>query len=433
MYVLKHRPLKAQLAGLLVLTVAWILIIYLLLPVLGMKTLEVHSAVFLSLLFLFSVSGIYFFFYSSKKIHAGVADKLHKTQDTVYRHEAISAASDSAIWDLNLATNEVFYNDYLISLFGYAPSELTNNTRWWEANIHPDDHYRVLWTISQALSENNNTTVWQDEYRFLHKSGSYRYVKDCCFILRDNTGKPIRLMGSMTDITTLKKSEEQKLQKEISLRNEMGRIIVEAHEKEKLQIRETLHEDVNQVLASLKLQIHQLSGEKQPAHTIQNSLVVLADAMEKIKKLSNELTPGSFEYFGLMASVNDLMAELKNQYQKSVRFDAVDFNEDKIGKNKKMLLYRILHSKLNMLAKNHEVDSIFFRLQNPVLETKLFISFTVKTPCKEDTVKAILEDLYLRDIESKLAVYNGKILIGQEEKENKIEITIYPEEKMLMH
>lgn len=131
------------------------------------------------------------------------------------RFRLINRATQDAIWDWDMETNHVDWNEALYKVFGYKPEEIENTADWWSEHIHPEDRESVHESIHKVIDDAAEES-WANEYRFQSADGSYRTVLDRGFILRDESGKTIRMLGAMQDITrrkqvenALKESEER--------------------------------------------------------------------------------------------------------------------------------------------------------------------------------------------------------------------------------
>ncbi|MBD2180207.1 PAS domain S-box protein [Planktothrix sp. FACHB-1355] len=122
------------------------------------------------------------------------------------RYQLLARATNDAIWNWNLATGEVEWNEGIQTLFGYAMADVEPTAAWWYEHIHPEDRERVVNGIHHALEKKEQ--VRSDEYRYLKADNSYALVIDRGFIACDERGNPVRMVGSMMDITQRKQSEE---------------------------------------------------------------------------------------------------------------------------------------------------------------------------------------------------------------------------------
>lgn len=126
-------------------------------------------------------------------------DYLH-LEETLQRMNYLSKATTDAIWDLDLVNETLQWNDNFFENYGHQHEEyaIAGLTLWIE-NIHPEDRVRVETSFDKSLEGKNEN--WEEEYRFKKADGDYVIVNDKAFIIRDATGKPIRMVGAICDIT----------------------------------------------------------------------------------------------------------------------------------------------------------------------------------------------------------------------------------------
>src|SRR5215203_771745 len=112
-----------------------------------------------------------------------------------------SRAASDAIYEWDIVTNEVYWGEGLQSLFGYQSHELTMGV--WETLIHQQERERTIRSLSEALAHPEKM-IWRQEYRLGKPDGSFSYVLERGFIVRDSEGKALRMIGSLQDISGLK-------------------------------------------------------------------------------------------------------------------------------------------------------------------------------------------------------------------------------------
>ena len=121
------------------------------------------------------------------------------------RYQLASRATSDAIWDWDLITNGLSWNDAVEVLFGYPMDELGPTVQWWIDRVHPDDVGRVKRGIYAVIDGGGRG--WKDEYRFRRADGSWAEVLDRGFVMRDTDGKPVRMIGAMTDVSERKRAD----------------------------------------------------------------------------------------------------------------------------------------------------------------------------------------------------------------------------------
>lgn len=130
-----------------------------------------------------------------------------EANETNERFKLITKATNDALWDWNLETDTMWWNDGFKDLFGYSDDEIEKGIESWTNRIHEDDKERIKNGIETAISAGHD--FWFDEYAFRRKDGSYSYVFDRGYILKDSHQKPYRMVGSMIDISFRRKMEEE--------------------------------------------------------------------------------------------------------------------------------------------------------------------------------------------------------------------------------
>ncbi|RII82374.1 PAS domain-containing sensor histidine kinase [Neopusillimonas maritima] len=122
-----------------------------------------------------------------------------EARTTEERFKLIARATHDVIWDWNLDTDQVWWNENIETVFGHKLAELEPDSTSWSNRIHPDDLKRVVNSI-HVVQEGKGST-WVSEYRFLNANGKVHHVVDRGFVLRNQNGKATRMLGSMMDIT----------------------------------------------------------------------------------------------------------------------------------------------------------------------------------------------------------------------------------------
>ncbi len=121
------------------------------------------------------------------------------------RYALAARATYNAIWDWDLATDALHWNDVMHELFGYLPDRVPAHISWWLETIHPDDRARVERSIHAVIDRQpgapGNGRQWADEYRFRRHDGSYALVTDRGLVARDAQGRAIHMIGAMSDVT----------------------------------------------------------------------------------------------------------------------------------------------------------------------------------------------------------------------------------------
>jgi PAS domain S-box-containing protein len=122
------------------------------------------------------------------------------------RFNYVTRATDDVVWDRNIAENHVWWNDGLQRRFGIPADQVEHTIEWLRARIHSDDRARVSRSMSEAIA--SDAEQWSCEFRFRRQDGSYAFVYDRGFFIRDSAGKAVRVVGAMTDLSDRKQRED---------------------------------------------------------------------------------------------------------------------------------------------------------------------------------------------------------------------------------
>ncbi|GGK35382.1 PAS/PAC sensor hybrid histidine kinase [Pseudomonas koreensis] len=125
--------------------------------------------------------------------------------DTQERYRLAVKATSDAVWDWDLQTNQIIWNEALQQAYGFALDHVDASGDWRLTRIHPQDQARVQASIRAAID--GDGTTWSAEYRFCREDGSYAEVLDRGHLIRNPAGKAERMIGAMLDMTRSRSAE----------------------------------------------------------------------------------------------------------------------------------------------------------------------------------------------------------------------------------
>lgn len=110
------------------------------------------------------------------------------------------------LWDSDEVSRTITYSKAWIDIIGYSEDELNHKLGEWESRIHPDDKAAVFANLQSCLD--GDTPTYDCEYRILSKNNSYKWIHDRGIVLdRSVNGKPLRMVGTASDISLRKQLE----------------------------------------------------------------------------------------------------------------------------------------------------------------------------------------------------------------------------------
>jgi PAS domain S-box-containing protein len=146
--------------------------------------------------------------YRNMEVFKKLNDTNNEIKESNERYDIVSKATSDTIWDWKIQEDKISWNKGIQNVFGYSREEVGDSSKWWFDKIHPEDSIKMSIKLYSFLEQ--KTENWQDQYRFKCADGSYKYVLDRGFLLKDEEGRAVRMIGAIQDITK-QKEEEQRL------------------------------------------------------------------------------------------------------------------------------------------------------------------------------------------------------------------------------
>ena len=132
-----------------------------------------------------------------------IEEELRKSNE---RYTYVSKATSDAVYDWDICTNQIEWGEGAFSLFGYKSEDLSLEK--WESLLHPEDREKTLQSLRLTI-EHERKKIWKLQYRIKKADGTYSNVLERGFVIRDSEGRAIRMVGSLQDISELKRKEKE--------------------------------------------------------------------------------------------------------------------------------------------------------------------------------------------------------------------------------
>jgi len=232
------------------------------------------------------------------------------------KHEQLKLAlqgGNLGAWVWDIPTGHEVYNEILPKLLEYKLDEIIPNIKWWEDKIHPNDLEQVNIDLQDHFD--GKTDFFINEHRLKTKNGDWRWFLDHGQVMeRDNDGKPIRMIGTLRDITKRKQAVEEledlknNLEKQVAKKTEEMRGQIEKSERSRKAMLYMV-EDLNRTSRELQSTQDQLVRSERlaaigelaggVAHELRNSLGVLTNAVSYLKlvvPMDNQTVKKNFDH-----------------------------------------------------------------------------------------------------------------------------------------
>jgi PAS domain S-box-containing protein len=183
-------------------------------------------------------------------------------------------------WDWDIVTNKLWWSDEIYRIFGLKPQQFGATYEGFIERIHPEDRESVKSAINEALKKNN----YSIDHRIVLPNGKLRTVHEEAEVTYDKSGKPSRMLGTVLDITEIKKAEEELRELTGELRKEKESVERKVVERTK-ELRETQKRELALKDEFVFIASHDL---RTPVTAINGYIDLIKESKEKFSKDTEE-------------------------------------------------------------------------------------------------------------------------------------------------
>lgn len=318
--------------------------------------------------------------------------------------DIVMKATHDLIWEWDVKQDSVYRSPLGLSqVYGIADNKSIEKPENWLLHIHPEDASKVEEAISKVLSDEKENT-FELEYRFKKDDGTFAYVYDRGMVLRNEDGKPLRLIGAAQNITERKILEEELLRTELDKQKAINQAMIDSQERERSEIGKELHDNVNQILTTTKLYLElALTNHELKDDLIGKSNNNIISVINEIRQLSRSLMEPTIGDLGLLESIRDLIESVNLTRKLHVSLAANEKIETLLSKNYKLTVFRIIQEALNNAIKHAKAKKveIFFKINNDS------IMLTIKDDGIGFDTASVKLGAGLKNIQNRVYLVNG--------------------------
>ncbi|MGA7146391.1 MAG: PAS domain S-box protein [Desulfobacterales bacterium] len=265
-----------------------------------------------------------------------------------------------------------FVSDNVKEVFGYTAKEFTSGKVSYATTIHPDDLQRVAQEVTSYGGEEGREDFVHKPYRIFTKDGETKWLNDMKIIRRNVKGDITHYQGIVLDITKCKQAEEalkisrENLLEESNQRKILSKRLIDLLEKDRHYIAMELHDNIGQILTSLKINLEIIDDKLKPADTELGFLIKTAkkrakQAIDDLNNIAQGLMPGILDALGLVSSLRTLLDEFREHTDIKIKF----FNRNvpkRFDQEKEIAIYRIVQEALNNIVKHAKAKNVYMSL-----------------------------------------------------------------------
>ena len=312
---------------------------------------------------------------------------------------------EGIFWEADAQTYAFRYvSPQVQQLLGYTPEEWLGDECFWQKHLHPDDRDRAIHYCHDQTCRGQSHHF---EYRFLHASGSYRWYQDVVTVIMEE-GQPRWLRGLMVDITEKRKLEEQLANQKKLVQKRVTEAYVQAQERERNELGRELHDNINQVLASVKMFLRiAIEEESKRDRLLPKCYENISYAMQEIRNLCRAMVAPSLGTKKLPVVLQELAEEysLSAGLQVSLSYEAPAVPV--LDPQLELMVFRIVQEQLHNIIKHAGASEVAIRLR----ADRDQLNLEVTDNGKGFEVSSSHKGIGLLNIKNRVAFYNGTVSI----------------------
>ena len=291
------------------------------------------------------------------------------------QQEVISEAQSLAKFGTiqrDLQTGEGWWSDEVYTILGIAPQKPAPTLEAFLEHVHPHDVER----LKETMATSRKTGYREGEYRVVRSNGGEVTFHSRAKVYFDEEENPVRLIGTILDITERKQAEVKVREAQMELRA-LSRHLIQAQETERRRIALDLHDRLGQELALLSIEIDQLrqkapQSQAQLAEQMQKLAVQVRKLSSQVQTLSHRLHPSTLAHLGLVAASKGLCHEVSESSDIQINFSHSDVSKS-IPQDVSTCLFRVLQESLTNVVKHSGAKTAQVELAGSSSEIQLQI------------------------------------------------------------
>lgn len=258
-------------------------------------------------------------------------------------------------WEWVFATGRILWSDEVYRIMGITPAdEFDPSYEIFLSYVHPEDRS----TLNEAVEIAKNKGSYALDHRIIKPDGMERIIHEIAEVMYDRDGKPVKMTGTMHDITEQKQAEQAIREHQQALRA-MAAELQLAEERQRRQIAQDLHDSIGPILAFSTRELRTLKNNIPPdlAANVENVTEKIDMAIQQARTLSFDLSPSLLYDLGLEVAVEDLVDRFAGERKIICRFRASPESKP-LTEDVKIILYRSVRELLINAAKHAEPSQV---------------------------------------------------------------------------
>ncbi len=358
-----------------------------------------------------SIKGIIFvvlssllIFFLGNRFNRDLKISFQRSERLERKFNALNDAAREGVIDYDFHTDSALVNEKMKFFFPTEDQGINNFWMAYQSHIHPEDAGRVSHEYRMMLI--SNRTSLQTEFRLLGSDNKYYNVIFSSYLISHISGKPIRLIGAVQDVSELRNLQQEYYEQQLKFKRTMTRTIIKAQEKERTRWAGELHDNVCQLLSVARMYLmDMIKFPEHREHLLGETSQLVADSISEIRQLSASIQSPVFSRTSLAQSVQALVANIHRVNNFEFEWKDGGFDERRLDQEQKLMVYRIIQEQLNNITKYASASRVTVSLSQKEDRVDLEISDNGKG---FDTSE-VKTGIGLKNMQSRLLAYNGRL------------------------
>ncbi|MEP7107154.1 MAG: PAS domain S-box protein [Ferruginibacter sp.] len=318
------------------------------------------------------------------------------------RYRQIVGTAQEGIWLIDEDNRTTFVNKQMCAICEYSQEEMLGKDIYYFL----DDAWKE--EISKSIERRKIGLAENIDVHFTAKSGRHIWVNISANPIFDEDGNYKGALAMVSDITEKKILQLKLVEEQLNKQKQITKAVVSAQEKERAEIGEELHDNVNQLLAASSVYLTHCLSATDYVPFILKSQEYIATAIEEIRKLSHALVgPNQDKTLGLIDSIEELIGNITILKDIEFTFNHSTYHEEAYDAGFKLVIYRIIQEQMSNILKHAEAS----RVELELIKNDHNLLLTISDNGKGFDPSAKRKGIGLKNIKHRAEIYDGIVHI----------------------
>ena len=324
------------------------------------------------------------------------------------RLQLVMRAVNDGVWDWDLPKGLAYLSPRYYEMIGYEPREVVADMEFYKRLIHPEDLPAVLQTMNAHLEGRTEESVV--EYRLITKDGAIKWILGKGKVVERNaTGAPLRMVGTISDITERRRLETERAAA-------LARLAV-AQDDERHRLSGELHDQTAQRLVALAVELKNLetslAAGRPQAERVRSLREAVGEIQQQVRQIAWDLRAGEQVEGGLERALREYAEEWSERAQVSLDCESRGFGSERLPARVEATLYRVAQEALANVLKHAGARRVSVLLERD----ETLVRLTVEDDGRGFDVEAVQKSfdaaqrLGLLTMKERVALAGGTVLI----------------------